>query len=65
MRIRKALAAVTMGVMLTGGMAACGSQDGCYEDGERVSCNYDDDDRDYDDDDRRERDDDDGWEDDD
>lgn len=50
MRIKKILASLVLGGALLGA-AACGQQDGCYDDGERVSCN-DDDDRDYDDDDR-------------
>lgn len=50
MRIRKAIVAMTAGLVLVGGMTACGAQDGCYDDGERVSCGYDDDDREDDDD---------------
>lgn len=49
MKIRKALVAAVVPLALLG--AACGSQDGCYDDGERVSCNQGDDDDDDDDED--------------
>lgn len=61
MKIKTALAALLIPMALV--FAACGQQDGCYDDGERVSCNYDDDEREYDDDDRYEDDDDEGWDD--
>ena len=48
MKIRKIIVALAMSVALIS-TAACGAQDGCYDDGERVSC-YDDDDREDDDD---------------
>lgn len=49
MRIKTGLAALILPLALIFGMSACAQQDGCYDDGERVSC-YDDDDRDDDDD---------------
>lgn len=52
MKIKTALAALLLPLVLA--MGACGAQDGCYDDGERVSCgdnDHDDDDRDWDDDD--------------
>lgn len=53
MRLKSALAAFLLPFVLM--LGACGTaQDGCYDDGERVSCgddDWDDDDREYDDDD--------------
>ena len=51
MRIKTALAALLVPLVLM--MGACGEREGCYDDGERVSCGDwdDDDDREYDDDD--------------
>lgn len=48
MRIKTALAAFLVPFVLM--LGACGTQDGCYDDGERVSCGDNDDDDDDDDD---------------